>query len=269
MSYTKYPTELDDSTSLPPTVDLVTPVKGEVPNRIRDAVLAIESELGTNPSSTYSNVKDRLDSIELNISNSDSAEPVAIMQESITVLIDSQTSFTLSNTPIDNSTVQMYFNGIKQQNGVDYSTSGTTVTYLGTPSLETTDIVEFWYIVTASVSSGDSTLVTEALDVRVTALEAIQSLTPRTVTDDAIAAAVYDSIVYSGTCTATLPEAELNVGKMIMFEADGTGSITVSVIGGGTINGAVSREHTADDAQFAFWSTGTEWRTRGTIGAAP
>lgn len=64
MSFSKYPLSLDDSTSLPPTVDLVTPVRAEVVNRLRDAILSIEAELGTDPSRTFGNVRDRLDNLK-------------------------------------------------------------------------------------------------------------------------------------------------------------------------------------------------------------
>lgn len=67
MSFSKYPDSLDDSSSLPPSTDLVTPVKAEVTNRLRDAILALEGELGVQPSSTYSTVRTRLDFIESNL----------------------------------------------------------------------------------------------------------------------------------------------------------------------------------------------------------
>lgn len=63
MSFSKYPNQLDDDTSLPKTVDLVTPVKAEVVNRLRDAIIATQAEIGTNPSSTFGNIKARLDDI--------------------------------------------------------------------------------------------------------------------------------------------------------------------------------------------------------------
>jgi hypothetical protein len=64
LSYTKYPNQIDDSTSVVIAQDNVTQVKAEIVNRLRDALLAVENELGTNPSSTYSSVKDRLDALE-------------------------------------------------------------------------------------------------------------------------------------------------------------------------------------------------------------
>jgi hypothetical protein len=42
---------------------LVTPVKAEVTNRLRDAIIAIQAELGTQPSGTYSTVRARLDAL--------------------------------------------------------------------------------------------------------------------------------------------------------------------------------------------------------------
>lgn len=63
MSYSQYPNQLDNSTTLPKATDNVTEVKAEVVNRIRSAVLAIEGELGVQPSGIFSTVKDRLDSL--------------------------------------------------------------------------------------------------------------------------------------------------------------------------------------------------------------
>jgi len=63
LSYSNYPNQLDNSTTLPPSTDLVTPVKAEVTNRLRDAILAIQAELGTQPSGTYSTVRARLDAL--------------------------------------------------------------------------------------------------------------------------------------------------------------------------------------------------------------
>jgi len=67
MGYSKYPNQLDDSTTLPPAVDLVTPVKAEAVNRLRDAILAIEAELGAQPSGAYGAVKARLDAMQAQV----------------------------------------------------------------------------------------------------------------------------------------------------------------------------------------------------------
>lgn len=63
-TYSKYPNQIDTTTELPLATDLVTPVKAEVVNRLQDAIIAIETELGVQPSSTYGSVKNRLDIIE-------------------------------------------------------------------------------------------------------------------------------------------------------------------------------------------------------------
>lgn len=65
-SYTmpKYPAQIDTTLSLPTAVDNLTPVQGKIFNKLRDAVLAIESELGVKPSASYSTVKARIDALE-------------------------------------------------------------------------------------------------------------------------------------------------------------------------------------------------------------
>jgi hypothetical protein len=68
-SYTRYPCDFDDprpadTRGLPLTTDNITPVKGEVVNRQRESILAIESELGIQPSGTFTTVRARLDSFE-------------------------------------------------------------------------------------------------------------------------------------------------------------------------------------------------------------
>jgi hypothetical protein len=59
----KYPNAIDDQLSMPLTVDLVTPINAIVVNRLRDAILSIESELGTQPSREFGTVRARIDSI--------------------------------------------------------------------------------------------------------------------------------------------------------------------------------------------------------------
>jgi hypothetical protein len=66
VSYTKYPSQIDSQQELPVATDNVTPVKAEVVNRLRDAVLAIETELGIDPSREFGSVRARLDHIQAN-----------------------------------------------------------------------------------------------------------------------------------------------------------------------------------------------------------
>lgn len=62
--YTKYPNQIDTTSELPISTDLVTPVKAEVPNRLRDAIVAMQNEMGIQPSGTESTIRARLDSMD-------------------------------------------------------------------------------------------------------------------------------------------------------------------------------------------------------------
>ena len=61
---TKYPAQIDNSASLPPVTDNLTPVGAKEVNALRDAIISIQSELGTKPSGTSSTVKNRLTELE-------------------------------------------------------------------------------------------------------------------------------------------------------------------------------------------------------------
>lgn len=66
---TNYPAQLDNIITLPTAIDNATPVRGNVVNRLRDAILAIENTLGVNPAASYTTVKTRLDSLENIVGN--------------------------------------------------------------------------------------------------------------------------------------------------------------------------------------------------------
>lgn len=65
--FSNYPNKIDTTAEIPKATDNVTPVKAELFNRLRDAIIAVENELGIQPSSTYSTVKARLDALEQGI----------------------------------------------------------------------------------------------------------------------------------------------------------------------------------------------------------
>ena len=48
---TLYPSQVDNTSTLPPAIDNTTPVQAAIVNALRDAIIAIEQELGANPSS--------------------------------------------------------------------------------------------------------------------------------------------------------------------------------------------------------------------------
>lgn len=61
----KFPAALDTIVELPTIVDNSTPIKGSHINDMRDAILAIEAELGVKPSGIYSTVRARFAALEL------------------------------------------------------------------------------------------------------------------------------------------------------------------------------------------------------------
>ena len=69
----KYPVQIDTALTLPSAIDGTTPVAGYVVNRLRDAILQIENELGIKPSGIYATVRNRLDNLEASINNTDGA----------------------------------------------------------------------------------------------------------------------------------------------------------------------------------------------------
>jgi len=77
-------------------------------------------------------------------------------QEVVPVSIDGQTSFTLSQPTTSDSTVEMWVNGVKQAYGIDYSVVGASVTYTGATTILTTDVLEFWYVISV-IHSTNST----------------------------------------------------------------------------------------------------------------
>lgn len=64
-----YPAQIDTTQSLPTVVDNFTPIQGAIFNRLRDAVLAIEIELGIKPSGNYGTVAARIAVLEGSLNN--------------------------------------------------------------------------------------------------------------------------------------------------------------------------------------------------------
>lgn len=67
MAGTIYPLGIDGYAQLPLVYDLVSPIRADDVNRLRNAVVAVETELGVNPSSTHGTVRTRLDALESGI----------------------------------------------------------------------------------------------------------------------------------------------------------------------------------------------------------
>lgn len=67
---TIYPAKIDNSISLPTVLNNITSFDAAVINRLRDAIVAIQTELGVKPSGIYSTVRARLDAMEAAIQSS-------------------------------------------------------------------------------------------------------------------------------------------------------------------------------------------------------
>lgn len=165
--YTRYPCDFDDprstdSRGLPTIVDLQTPVRAEVVNRHRESILALEIELGIQPSGAYTTVRDRLDVLEnflCTLYNSGGIgggggiggyEPV---HEALTVSSNGQTVFTLSQVP-DIGPVLLWIGGVKQAI-TEYTVLGNQLTWVEGTTILTTDIVEVLYFIGTDTGGGD------------------------------------------------------------------------------------------------------------------
>lgn len=112
MSFSKYPKSLDDSKTLPVTIDNVSPVKAEVVNRLRSSIIATQTELGVIPSGTFGTVRDRLDSINslLNNLGDQIADNDADIVDINTTLVDLQNQITALDSDLQATEAQLQQN---------------------------------------------------------------------------------------------------------------------------------------------------------------
>lgn len=106
MAGTLYPLFIDTLAQLPKVVDGISPVRADDVNRIRDAVVAVEKELGINPSGTYATVRDRLDALTALLGNipSGSGEGTSILFDFISVGLETpadKTYYVVNGIPYD------------------------------------------------------------------------------------------------------------------------------------------------------------------------
>jgi hypothetical protein len=66
--------------------------------------------------------------------------------EVLPIISDGQSSFMLSNSPINPMKIKLEVNGAKQTYGVDFSVTGTVLNWFGEFNLHTTDKLEVYYI---------------------------------------------------------------------------------------------------------------------------
>ena len=281
MGTSLYPNQLDNSTSIPVATDKVTPVNAEVVNRLRDPIIAIESELGVNPSSTYGTVRARLDAIEagsggggspleiqdngtsidtsvttinfigttianpspgvVDVTISGGGSTAAQVQETIAVTAPGQTSFTLSQVPIQASGVMMFLNGSKLEEGVEYSNTPltTTVTYSGLVSLVITDVVEFWYLFDASVIPATNLQIKNngtTVDSAVTVIDTVGKLVSSSVSSGIVQFEVPVSKARVYLDTSNFSGASAGSDQTVIWNNTSSkiSTINASLIGGGT-----------------------------------
>jgi hypothetical protein len=95
----KYPAQIDTAT-LPLVADKNSLVNADTSNRLRNAIIAIESELGIKPSGIYSTVRSRLDTIESLVSGVGGLT----ISGDVTGAIDSVTVVKLQGISVTNTT---------------------------------------------------------------------------------------------------------------------------------------------------------------------
>jgi len=102
---TLYPQSLDSPISLPEVTDLIDPISAQVVNNLREAIIAIEFELGVKPSSVYSTVRNRLDTLENLIINAIGGEGnVFVPGNDLSGTITNQIVVGLQSRPVANVT---------------------------------------------------------------------------------------------------------------------------------------------------------------------
>lgn len=157
MTGTTYPNSIDGYISLPLLVDNVSPVVADDHNRLRNTIVTIENELGTNPSSTYGTVRDRLDAIETSISSISNNEIGAAEDGSYT---DGLFTDFVSTTPI--GTAVDRFNEVLKELAPSPAPNLSNISYTtglgaaGKVSFGASNLIGTYFNVTAA--DGDSAL---------------------------------------------------------------------------------------------------------------
>jgi hypothetical protein len=101
---TKYPSGIDNSQSLPILADGVDGITADNVNVLRDAVVAIEKELGIKPSGVYGTTKNRLDTLESAISAGGGAVPIGAAGGDLSGAYPSPTVDGIQGIPVSAST---------------------------------------------------------------------------------------------------------------------------------------------------------------------
>ena len=183
---------------------------------------------------------------------------VGITQVTVTISSNGQTSFTLPSTPISGTSVQMYLNGQKMTYTSEYTVSGTTVTYIPGPSVLTTDVLEFSYLVgSGGIAMGQASVISP------TSIGASQNNYAPTgfATADILRITASGAFSITGIIAETTSTRKkiINIGSNIitLTHQDVLSTAANRII----IPGAVSLSLLADDSVDLFYDTTTaRWR---------
>ena len=130
-----YPDAIDGFSQLPLAIDTVTPVKAETVNRLRDAIVKIETELGVTPSGNYETLADRVEYVDSKVSQVASVVEVngslSLDNTHGIILVDTSAGNITITLPLTSSGVYRYT--IKK---VDSSSNSVIVTAQGASSID-------------------------------------------------------------------------------------------------------------------------------------
>lgn len=290
--FTKYPTAVDTSTQLPIVTDNVTPVKGAVINPLQESIIAIQTELGPNPSGTYSTVKARLDALEVAGVGSGGTGTGNVAVKANSSLVDAQTNVLnflgdVSITDGPAHQVNITVGGgasLKQELFTASSNGQSSFTLSGTPvqsnavQMYLNGIKQIYgvdYIVSGTAVHYSGTIpliIGDALEfwyVVTLGTLASSSGSTSTTTVTAIKTGTYTTALgeivrcnpSSGGFTINLPTAFSNTGFSIVIKnvTSSTNTITIQATGLETIDGSSTQTMTVGYQSFTLISDGVNW----------
>ena len=278
---TVYPSAIDGYSSLPLVVDLVSPVRANDVNRIRNTIIAIEAELGVNPSGTFGTVKDRLENLDLIIGeyplttkgdiftyDGTASAKLAVGPDGYTIVANSFTTTGLKWVPplADGTTGAVQFNsdGYLDSNGSRFYWDNSNYR-LGinnsTPiyTLDVTGTVGVSGVARFSDNVGISIAPTSGLHVNSSfALSNVSKTSSYTATAS-------DHSLFcdatSGNLTITLPSATGCAGRVYVIKKIDSGAnlVTIGCSGSETIDGASNYQLSSQYESITMQSNGSNW----------
>ena len=285
MAGTIYPLGIDGFAQLPIVIDGSSPVRAQDINLIRNAVVAIEKELGVNPSATDSNVRDRLDAldslVDLLSATADSGDSTSIILDFLSLALEEPIDKSyniITNIPYDG---YMYSVSTKSSSG---SATGTTLINGvplggGSNSISTTqDVVyhstdrtfvsgdDIQFVVSANSSSADVVVTMVFLRfVKITGTNDVEAATTDPAPTAEESGKVFTNEGATSQVTMTLPSAAAGVEfTFVVQDNDGititaSSGDTIRVAGSVSIAGGTAASTTIGDTLSLLAINNTEW----------